>query len=58
MDDDPVIARIREARHRISEEFDHDPQRLAEHYMKLQERHKDRLVRSTEHGRENQPEEE
>ena len=45
MDADPVIARIREARHRISEQCGHDPKRLVEYYMKLQERHKDRLVR-------------
>lgn len=38
MDDDPVIARIRKARHRISEEFGHDPKRLVGHYVKLQER--------------------
>jgi hypothetical protein len=45
---DPVIDEIRAARHRISEEFGHDPKRLCEHYMKLQERHRDRLVRSTD----------
>jgi hypothetical protein len=30
-------------------QFDHDPKKLVEHYMKLQERHRDRLVRSTGH---------
>ena len=44
MQDDPVIARIREVRHRISKQFDHDPKRLVEYYMQLQERHKDRLL--------------
>ncbi len=44
----PIVDEIREVRHRISEEFGHDPKRLAEHYMKLQEEHADRLVRSPE----------
>jgi len=45
---DPVIDEIRAVRHRISEEFGHDPKKLVEHYMKLQERHPDRLVRPTD----------
>jgi hypothetical protein len=45
---DPTIDEIRAARHRISEQFGHDPKRLCEHYMELQERHRDRLVRSTD----------
>jgi hypothetical protein len=46
MKSDPIIDQIREVRHRISEEFGHDPARLVEHYMKLQEeKHADRLVR-------------
>ncbi len=46
MDPDPTIARIREARHRISEECGHDAKRLVEHYMRLQEeKYADRLVR-------------
>jgi hypothetical protein len=44
MQDDPAIARIREVRHRISKQFDHEPKRLVEYYMQLQERHKDRLL--------------
>jgi hypothetical protein len=44
---DPTIARIREARHRISEKCGHDPKRLVEYYMKLQEeKYADRLVKS------------
>ena len=31
MQDDPAIARIREVRHRISKQFDHDPRKLVEH---------------------------
>jgi len=44
----PTIDEIRAVRHRISEEFGHDPKTLCEHYMKLQERHRDRLVRPTD----------
>lgn len=41
---DPVIDEIREVRHRISEQFGHDPARLVAYYMELQERHRDRLI--------------
>ncbi len=41
---DPVIDEIREVRHRISERFDHDPERLVAYYIELQERYADRLV--------------
>ena len=43
---DAVIARIREARHQISEQFGHDPYRLVAHYMKIQEEHPEKLVRA------------
>ncbi len=39
-----VIARVREARHRISERFAHDPYRLVAYYMERQEQQRDRLV--------------
>ncbi|HUT12227.1 MAG TPA: hypothetical protein VMY42_17140 [Thermoguttaceae bacterium] len=45
---DSPLVRVRKARCRISEECGHDPKRLVEYYMKLQERHRDRLVRSTD----------
>jgi len=45
MEPDPTLARIREVRRRISEEFGHDPKRLIEHYIELQQRHRDRLVK-------------
>lgn len=46
MKSDPTIARIREARHRISERCGHDPKRLVEYYVRLQEKeYADRLVR-------------
>jgi hypothetical protein len=44
MQDDPAIARIREVRHRISKQFDHDSKKLVEHYMHLQAQYKDRLL--------------
>ena len=49
MEDDPTIARVREVRHRISRQFDNDPKKLVEHYMQLQERHKDRLLDAAKH---------
>ena len=42
---DDVIDEIRAIRHRISEQFGHDPERLVAHYMKRQEQHRDRLLR-------------
>ena len=46
---DPTIDEIRAVRHRISEQFGHDPKKLCEHYMRLQEeKYADRLVRSTD----------
>jgi hypothetical protein len=50
---DPVIDEIREIRQRISARFGHDPARLVAYYMKLQERHQDRLIdrpKAPEHG--------
>lgn len=41
---DPVIDEVREVRHRISARFGHDPERLLEHYMKLQEEISSRLL--------------
>lgn len=43
--DDP-IDRIRRTRHEISARFDHDPRKLVEHYMELQKRDANRLVKS------------
>jgi hypothetical protein len=37
--DDPAIAQIRETRHRISERCGHDPQKLADYYIKLQKQY-------------------
>lgn len=46
--DDPTIERIREARHRISEEHHHDPQKVVEYYLELQKKYQQRLLESTE----------
>lgn len=47
---DPAIDEIREVRHRISARFDHDPKRLIDYYMQLQEQHKDRLLDDVKAG--------
>jgi hypothetical protein len=44
MQDDPAIAHVREVRHRISQQHAHDPKKLVEYYIQLQEQHKDRLL--------------
>jgi len=41
---DPTIAGVREARHRISEQCDHDPRRVVEYYMELQKKYQGRLL--------------
>ena len=46
--DDPVIKKIRETRHLISEKWNHDPRRTVEYYMELQKQYKDQLVDFTE----------
>ncbi|MGA9995390.1 MAG: hypothetical protein WBP93_08250 [Pyrinomonadaceae bacterium] len=46
--DDPTIERIRETRHRISEEHGHDPQKIVEYYLELQKKYKQRLSEDTE----------
>ncbi len=45
---DPVIDRIREARHRISEECGHDPDKLVAYYIQRQNKHKKELSGNTE----------
>ncbi|MFL6214588.1 MAG: hypothetical protein ACJ74J_11940 [Blastocatellia bacterium] len=42
--DDPTITRIREARHQISEECGHDPQRVVAYYGKLQKKYQGRII--------------
>lgn len=38
------IAAIREVRHRLSEQFGHDPHRLVAHLIQLQKKHPEKLV--------------
>jgi hypothetical protein len=47
-EDDEEIARIREVRHQISEQFGHDPYRLVAYLMELQKEHPEKLVRAPE----------
>lgn len=42
--EDPVVEEMRESRRRVSQACGHDAARLVEHYMRLQERYKDRLL--------------
>jgi hypothetical protein len=44
MKDDPTIAAIREARHRISESVGHDPRKLVDYFRQLQNRHHERII--------------
>ena len=46
--DDPTITRIREARHRISEDCGHDPQKIVEYYVELQKKYKERIISGTQ----------
>jgi hypothetical protein len=46
--DDPTIEMIRETRHRISEEYKHDPQKIVEYYLELQKKYKFRLLEDRE----------
>lgn len=42
--DGPLVEEVRQRRHEISAEHDHDIRRYGEHLMKWQERFADRLV--------------
>ncbi|CAN5399893.1 hypothetical protein BH20ACI2_BH20ACI2_12810 [soil metagenome] len=43
--DDPGLNWIRKIRHEISAKFDHDPQKLGDHYRELEKKYADRLVK-------------
>lgn len=47
MKDDPVITAIREVRHEISVQIEHDPKKLVAYYQKLQNRHRERIITET-----------
>ena len=42
------IAAIREVRHRLSEQFEHDPYRLVAYLMDLQREHPEKLIPAPE----------
>lgn len=42
MKDDPAIKRVRDARHEISAECDHDPQKLLAYYLKRKQERQER----------------
>jgi hypothetical protein len=44
------IAAIREVRHRLSEQFGHDPYRLVAHLIELQKEHPEKIVPAPETG--------
>ena len=46
-----ALAQVCAARRHISEQFDHDPRKLVEYYMEIQQQYKDRLVGSKEDQR-------
>ena len=43
-----ALERVSDARYKISEKFNHDPKKLIEYYMDLQQLYKSRLVDSEE----------
>ena len=45
---DPVIAEVREVRHRISARFDHGPTKLVVFYIDRQRQYQDQLIKVTE----------
>ena len=40
----PTIDEIRKIRHQISQRFNHDPERIVEYYIKLQQKYQNRLI--------------
>ena len=45
-EEDVAMKWIRDVRHEISAEFDHDPKKLGDHYRELEKKYADRLVRT------------
>jgi len=43
MNDDPAIQQVRDVRHKISENLNHDAEKIVEYYRQRQERHGSRL---------------
>ena len=44
MNKDEVIEEIRDIRHKISVEYNHNTKKLLDHYKELEKRYKDRLL--------------
>jgi len=44
LEDDAPIAEVREIRHQISEEFRHDPEKVVDYYIELQNEFLTRLL--------------
>jgi hypothetical protein len=53
--DDPTISEIRETRHKISEENDHDTKKVVDYYIELQKKYKERLLKTSEEEIEREP---
>jgi len=49
-----ALERVRDTRHQISEQFNHDPKKLIEYYINLQEKYKDRFLESEEKKKDKQ----
>lgn len=47
MKTDPLIKSIRDVRHEISKQFDHDVEKIINYYKKKQENHSDRVDRKS-----------
>lgn len=48
MKDDPTIARIRAVRHQISKQYQHDTQRIIDHYIAREQQHQRRFLDVTD----------
>lgn len=47
MQTDPVIKRVCEIRHKISENFEHNPKKYIEYLKKEEKKYKNRIVKET-----------
>lgn len=45
MKSDPVIDRVRKIRHKISEKFQHDPNKIIKYYIDMQNIHPKKLIK-------------
>jgi len=47
-EEDVAMKWIRDVRHKISAEFDHDTKKLGDHYRELEKKYADRLVKPSQ----------